>query len=429
MATLCFAAEDRRAFDVPAGPAEKTLKAFSAQSGIEVVFATSSATNIKTNAIKGELVPHEALDRMLLGTGLIVEPNRQGGGLMVVRDPNGPRAVPPAGGRPSGREVALPTSAEVNRGRSPAGATDDGGTIVLSPFEVSESNNGYLATNTMSGTRLNASLADLGSSISVVTKQQMEDFGMLDINDIFAYEAGAEGVGTYTSFEINRNGQLNDNVQSDRESSNRLRGIGAANISRSGFATSGRVPIDPIDIDAVEISRGPNSSIFGLGEGSGTVNMVASSANLNRSSSRTQMRADNTGGWRTSMDLNRPIVSGKLALRVSAVYQHDEDYQKPSGYDSRRFNAMLRFQPFKNTTLRGSFQSYRADGARATAVTPRDGVTYWRQLGSPTWDPVTQTATVNGVKTTYTGTNNPPGLANPNRAGPIFYIDQGGSTL
>jgi len=62
-------------------------------------------------------------------------------------------------------------------------------------------------------------------------------------------------------------------------------------------------------------------------------------------------------------------------------------------------------------------------------VTPRDGVTYWRETGSPTWDPVTQTATVNGVSTTYTGTNNPPGLANLNRAGPIMFVDNGGIQL
>src|SRR5262245_11916612 len=83
---LCFAAESRKTSDVPAGPAETALKTFSAQAGIEVVFATSSASNVKTNAVKGELVPREALDRMLSGTGLTAEPNRQGGGLMVLRD-------------------------------------------------------------------------------------------------------------------------------------------------------------------------------------------------------------------------------------------------------------------------------------------------------------------------------------------------------
>ena len=302
-------------------------------------------------------------------------------------------------------------------------------TVKLSPFEVKESTTGYLATNTMSGTRLNARLEDLGSSISVVTKQQMEDFAMLDINDIFAYEAGAEGAGTYTDFSIDRNGRPSDSVLSDRESANRVRGISSANITRSGFATSGRVPVDPIDIDAVEISRGPNSSIFGLGEGSGTVNMVASSANLNQAKSTTQMRLDDMGGWRTSIDLNRALIPGKLAARVSAVYQHDEYNQKPSSYNTRRLNAMIRVQPFKKTSLRASFQSYLAYGTRANTLTPRDGVSYWRQLGSPTWDPITQTATVNGVSTTLTGTTNPVGLANMNRPGPILFVDNGGIQL
>jgi hypothetical protein len=46
----------------------------------------------------------------------------------------------------------------------------------------------------------------------------------------------------------------------------------------------------------------------------------------------------NTGGWRTSLDLSRPLLRGKLATRVSAVYQHDEFNQKPSSYNTRRLN-------------------------------------------------------------------------------------------
>jgi outer membrane receptor for ferric coprogen and ferric-rhodotorulic acid len=48
-------------------------------------------------------------------------------------------------------------------------------------------NNGYYASNTMSGTRLNSKIEDLGASIAVVTKQQMQDFALLDLNDIFNY--------------------------------------------------------------------------------------------------------------------------------------------------------------------------------------------------------------------------------------------------
>ena len=58
-------------------------------------------------------------------------------------------------------------------------------TVVLSPFTVSsEAERGYQAFNTLSGTRLNSKLEDLGASITVVTKQQMQDLALLDLNEI-----------------------------------------------------------------------------------------------------------------------------------------------------------------------------------------------------------------------------------------------------
>jgi outer membrane receptor for ferric coprogen and ferric-rhodotorulic acid len=224
--------------------------------------------------------------------------------------------------------------------------------VELSPFEVTEDNHGYYAANTMSGTRLNAKIEDLGSSISVVTKEQMKDFAMLDINDIFNYEASTEGTGNYTDFSIDRNGMATDNIQNNPQGANRIRGVGAANIALNNFATSGRVPIDPIGIDSVEISRGPNANIFGLGTGSGTVNLNAATANFNRESSTVEARMDSIGGYRTSLDLNRPLIHGKLAIRGSMVFQHDAYNEKPSGGTTRRYNAMLRAQPFKNTSIR-----------------------------------------------------------------------------
>ena len=311
-------------------------------------------------------------------------------------------------------------------------AASSDGTVQLSPFEVREANNGYYASNTMSGTRLNTKLEDLASSISVVTKAQMQDFAMLDLNDIFAYEANTEGTGNYTAFEVDRNGMVTDQIQNNPQGANRIRGVGSANISLNNFASSGRAPVDPTAIDAVEISRGPNSSIFGLGEGSGTVNLVASTANLSRATSQAELRFDDLGGWRTSLDLNRPLLKSKLAVRASAVYQHDEYQQKPSGFETRRFNFMVRAQPFKNTSIRASFNSYHGVGTRATSVTPRDAVSYWKSLGSPTWDPVASIATVGGVtrQITYDANNNPvggfpTGLGAQNFAQPILFVDNG----
>lgn len=137
-------------------------------------------------------------------------------------------------------------------------------TIVLSPFEVSTSGDkGYYSANTMSGTRLNSKIEDLGQSISVMTKEQMTDFAALDINDVFDHMAGAEGTSSFSNFSIDRTGAVTDNVSLDPNNSNRVRGIGSANLAFNNIAVTGRVPVDPLWMDSVELSRGPNTSIFG----------------------------------------------------------------------------------------------------------------------------------------------------------------------
>jgi len=71
--------------------------------------------------------------------------------------------------------------------------------VTLNPFSVDASKDiGYYAENTLAGSRLKTNVGDLASSITVVTKQQLEDTGSLNINDVFLYEANTEGASTYT---------------------------------------------------------------------------------------------------------------------------------------------------------------------------------------------------------------------------------------
>ena len=57
-------------FDLPADAAERSLKRFSARSGLEVLFVSEAAANVRTKAVKGDYTPREAIDRMLAGTKL-----------------------------------------------------------------------------------------------------------------------------------------------------------------------------------------------------------------------------------------------------------------------------------------------------------------------------------------------------------------------
>ena len=299
-------------------------------------------------------------------------------------------------------ELAAQAADEAKAAKTPvttAPAPVEEKAVELSPFQVNaDDDRGYLAANTLSGTRLNSKIEDLGASITVITKQQMLDTAAIDINDLFLYEASTEGTGNFTSFTVDRNGGVNDNVQSSPQTANRIRGLDTANTARGNFASNSAIPIDLYNTDGVELSRGPNSSIFGLGNAAGTVNIIPSQANLRRAISTFTLRADSYGGYRTSLDLSRPIFRDKFAIRLSAVYQNTGYERKPSADVTKRLQGSFNYKPFAKTTLRASYESYHNYARRPNAVTPRDSAAYWKSQGSPTWDPTTQKVTVNGVE-------------------------------
>lgn len=318
-------------------------------------------------------------------------------------------------------ESTAAAAAPVESTVASAGAQED--VITLSPFEVTAQTRGYFQANTMSGTRLNSKIEDLGQSITVMTKEQMQDFAMLDINDVFDYMAGTEGTGSYSQFETDRTGAVVDQVSLNPNNANRVRGIGNANIAFSNIAMTGRVPVDPLWMDSLELSRGPNANIFGLGNASGTVNQVPATANIVRSFTRVQLRADSFEGWRAAIDLNRTLIPNKLALRASYAKQHTGFIRKPSGEDARRLAAHIKYRPFQNTTLALSWYNYRNASVRPNFTTPRDYYTDWFRAGQPGWNPVTRLVTLaNGD---VYGNGNVLGSTTPYTAAPTRFFTGG----
>ncbi len=329
-------------------------------------------------------------------------------------------------------------TAAVSSAATPGAATSSE-VVALSPFEVVSDNKGYFASNTMSGTRLNSKIEDLGQSITVVTKEQMADFAMLDINDIFDHMASTEGTSSYSAFEVDRTGAVTDNVSLDPNNANRVRGIGSANIAFGNIATTGRVPVDPLWMDSLELSRGPNANIFGLGNSSGTVNQVPSTANMARNFTKVELRGDSYDGWRASFDANRILIRNKLALRASYANQHTGFVRKPSGEDARRLSLQLKAQPFKNTTVALSWYDYKNASQRPNFTTPRDFITSWIAAGKPAWNPVTRLITLNGASygqgaggTLQAGSTTPittlPSYFTANDARAVFRVGAGGES-
>ncbi len=199
-----------------------------------------------------------------------------------------------------------------------------------------------------------------------------------------------------------------------------------------------------MNIEGIEISRGPNANVFGLGSPGGTLNMVPAQANLSKNKSTVSARADSVGGYRFDLDANRVLLKNRLAFRVSGAFQHDGYERKPSGTDTVRYNGMVRFQPFKSTTINASYSYYRMNGNRPNSVMPRDSISYWIEQGRPAWDPVTQTYTVGGTtfgqngagplatRTPITSDNNIPDVFQRSFSGndrSYVFLDQGAVAL
>lgn len=151
-------------------------------------------------------------------------------------------------------------------------------TVVLSPFEVSSSqDHGYMATSSLAGTRINTNLSDVGAAISVVTSEFLRDTGATDNRTLLQYTAGTE-VGSIQGNFINaRSGNQDEGSTFTSPNTNtRVRGLTAADNTRNFFLTD--IPWESYATDRVDIQRGPNSILFGMGSPAGIINTSTKTA-------------------------------------------------------------------------------------------------------------------------------------------------------
>ena len=227
---------------------------------------------------------------------------------------------------PTGRaqKVAAPAAEPTADARKPVPVEQTDGVaaaprkedaISLSPFEVSSNKDqGYFAANTLAGSRLNTNLADLGASISVVNKQLMDDTASFDINDVFRYEVNTEGSTTYTPSGSGYATMRSDGIADANSgatlgssttpftnaSANRVRGIGVPGTAINYYPAIGQVPMDSYNVQSVEISRGPNSMLFGMGSPAGITNQTTAQAFTDRNTQSVSFQTDQYGARRSA---------------------------------------------------------------------------------------------------------------------------------
>ena len=133
--------------------------------------------------------------------------------------------------------------------------------IKLSPFVVDATRDeGYRATSTLAGSRINTNLKDVAAAITEITPQFLKDVAAADINDVLLYTVNTEGTRNYTAAPAAGIGGYDDTTSTNPNTANRIRGLHSAQLMRDYFVTIGSdVGFDAYNIDRVTINRGPNS--------------------------------------------------------------------------------------------------------------------------------------------------------------------------
>ncbi|HEU5077994.1 MAG TPA: TonB-dependent receptor plug domain-containing protein [Opitutaceae bacterium] len=304
--------------------------------------------------------------------------------------------------------------------------------ITLSPFEVSSAKDtGYAATETLAGTRIRTDLKDVASSISVVTKEFMTDIGATDSATLLQYTPNAEVAGTRGTYAGlgNATGVDETAVLRNPNLNNRVRGLATADNTRDFFVTD--IPWDSYNVDRVDIQRGPNSILFGLGSPAGIVNASINNATF-RNLGNVEYRFGSYGTQRASLDLNQELIKNVLAVRVDGLWSEEKYQQDPAFQHTKREFAAIRFDPdlFKNRAFHTSFKAKYEHGDisanRPRITPPTDSISAW-------FRPV-DTTSMNGgmgklsITDPYAPGANPASL-NPwlsaygNQQQPIWFID------
>ena len=263
---------------------------------------------------------------------------------------------------------------------------------ILSPFRVDASEQrGYRAINTLAGTRIKTNLKDLGSSISVVTAEFLEDTGATGLEDLLVYTPSTEIGGAYGNFagpsaaggdEIG-----NNDARADPITNNRVRGLTAASMTRDYFLSA--MGFDGYNTERVTISRGPNSILFGIGEPAGIIDHTLKKAVLGRDLNKFSVRFGSHGTYRGTLDVNRALVKDRLALRLNAMHEDIAFRQEPAYEEDTRYylaaNAVLftndGVQWLDRTKLRASWEQAEIRGTPPNMIPPRDHFSHWWRAG------------------------------------------------
>jgi hypothetical protein len=306
--------------------------------------------------------PHRSLLPCLLASLALCQP-------LAVRAQTAPSASNPVTPAKTPPPIVTTTAPQ------PAPKTSDE-TVTLTPFEVAAgSEEGYLATQTLSGTRMKTDLKDIGSALTVFTEQLMDDLGANSIYNLMSFAPNTDPFIMSTS---DTTGNGNDFINIPTKYVTRG---GATTVVAQDFFSNG-IPQDRYNSEALTFTRGPNAILFGLGNSAGA--FVSSTKRAKpRDSITVEQQMDSRGGHRFTVDLNRVLIKNYLSARYSGLREGLNDFRLHNNSYQQRDFFTLNFTPFKKTTLRVNYDKGHIQQPGVRPWPDYDAVSPWLAAGSP----------------------------------------------
>jgi outer membrane receptor protein involved in Fe transport len=285
---------------IPTQPLSEALKALSAAANEQLLFSQDLVAGKQSVALSGAYTTDQALDLLLAGSGL--KADRTPSGVLLIRDKSQARLLR-ISALTAGEEQAAGSSS-----RSPQPVAQESARETLSLEEI-----------VVTATKREARLFDVPLSVSVLTSDQVTTSGAVTIADL------AYSVPGFTAINTAPNQQQYF-----------IRGIA----SRSGLPTVGTyldevatgsrnagqsTDVRPLDIERIEVLRGPQGTLFGEGSMGGTIRIITRKPQLDAYGFGFDGEYYDTDGGDASTNVsafaNLPLVEGKFALRVVGMAQ------------------------------------------------------------------------------------------------------------
>lgn len=240
--------------------------------------------------------------------------------------------------------LALPFSPTVLRAQSVEGQDDDEAIVVLDPFEVmtDKGTKGYASSNALGGTRINTLLENTPMNITSLNQQVLEDLNPTSLGDAFRFVSGVSmAEGAYSGVVSIRGQQVGaiGNRDGLRESLD------------SGHGTT--LP-DPIEVERLEVIKGPAGVLYGSHNFGGVLNRVSKRP---LEESRTEIGTEyltygeGDDSYRLTLDSTGPVDDEKKVLYRVLVAEQRGDQHMHDTFDRSTYIGELRYRPSTDTNL------------------------------------------------------------------------------